>query len=114
MISLGHLYTLSDIVGFVAAKAERGFPYSLYWDDQDRPAMPDDRFLVSDPVRVTGDGVEVYPTLARENGFWIYCSDELIQDVVDLAIEQKPAATTSELIRCIEHYLSNDDFLDLA
>jgi len=113
MISLGNFYKLSVVLSSVAAKEERGFSYDLYWKDENRPATPDDMILVGEPIQVTDDDEEIYPALARENGLWIYCNNELIQDVVDLAVKQKPSATPDELVKCLEHYIAKDNFLDL-
>uniref|UniRef100_UPI00403F616F DUF7716 domain-containing protein n=1 Tax=Massilia sp. METH4 TaxID=3123041 RepID=UPI00403F616F len=38
---------------------------------------------------------------------------EHLQDVVDLAVRQKPSASDNEIIRCLNYYVEFDDFLDL-
>ena len=113
-IKLGNLYKLPEIFASIAAKTERNFGYALYWKDQERAATLDDIFLVAEPVEVTDADKEIYPLLAIEKGFWIYCRDELIQDVIDLAIKQKPAVTPAELLECLEYYIEKDDFYDLG
>jgi hypothetical protein len=40
------------------------------------------------------------------------CSDENIQDVVDLAVRQYGNVTSFQLITALNHYLQKDDFLD--
>lgn len=113
MISIGQLHTLPEIFDAVAAKQERSFNYDLYWADPDRPPTLEDHFLVGESVQVNDDYIEIYPESATSRNFWIYCSNELIQDVVDLATRQKPTATHEELLMCLEHYLERDDFKDL-
>ncbi|MDR6982171.1 hypothetical protein J2X32_000779 [Rheinheimera pacifica] len=114
MIAVGHFYSFAVVLDAVASNKDSGLSYSLYWKDPDRRAEPSDLFLVGEPVKVTDDDDEIYPVLAQQNGLWIYCSDELIQDVISLAIEQKPSASHTELIECIEYYLQKDTFLDLV
>lgn len=114
MISLGNTYTVSDVLRAVAEENDPDASYDLYWDDQDREATLDDIFLVAEKVQVTDESEEIYPKSAVDRGFWLYCSDELIQDVVSLAIRQKPTASLSDLLRCLEYYIRRDDFLDLS
>ncbi|MCL2310269.1 MAG: hypothetical protein FWC42_08380 [Proteobacteria bacterium] len=114
MISIGNIYKVSDVLRAVAEKKGPDASYDLYWEDQDREATLDDVFLVAEKVQVTDDCEEIYPKSATDRGFWIYCSDELIQDVVGLAVSQKPTASLSDLLRCLEHYIRRDCFLDLG
>jgi hypothetical protein len=46
----------------------------------------------------------------------LFVTDRIIgaKEVVDLAYEQKPTASTEEVGRCLSHYADYDDFLDLA
>ena len=114
MIAIGRLFKLSEILDAVASKQERAFHYHLYWADPERPPILNDEFLVGEPVQISDDDVEIYPESATSRKFWVFCSDELIQDVVDLAIHQKSTASHAELLACLEHYIEHDDFMDLG
>ena len=114
MISFNEACSVPEFLRLVAAKQERALCYALYWkgrDDRD-PTLADD-FLVAAPVEVQGDAM-VFPAEVQRRGWWLYCSDDLVRDVVDLATEQKPAVTPGELLRCLVHYLHEDAYLDLA
>jgi hypothetical protein len=115
MITLGSDYKVSILLPQIAAREERHLQYSLYWEDRanDDPTL-DDTFLVASPSQVTDDDLEIFPQQVAERGWWIYCSDELVQDVIDLAIGQKPNASSAEMLKCLIHYIKNDDFLDLS
>lgn len=113
MIAIGNLYVMSDMLEAVAKGRDPDVPYDLYWKDEDRPARLDDMILVAEPVAVSDDDKEIYPESASSRGFWIYCSGELVQDVVGLAMEQMPAASADSLLSCVEYYIRNDDYLDL-
>ena len=60
------------------------------------------------------DDAMVFPASVQQRGWWLYCSDELVQSVVGLAAEQKPTATADELLRCLVHYMHEDCILDLV
>jgi hypothetical protein len=114
MITLGSDCKVSTLLLQIAAREERHFQYSLYWEDRanDDPRL-DDIFLVASPSEVTDDDLEIFPQQVTERGWWLYCSDELVQDVVDLAISQKPNVSPAEMLKCLIYHMKNDDFLDI-
>lgn len=71
------------------------------------------QIYVGDGVQVDDDDREIYPDFVLRNGYAFSCSDEILQGVVDLAFRQKPDAPIADVIRCLNHYLSKDTFLDL-
>ncbi len=50
----------------------------------------------------------------KDCGYAFLYSGESFQAVVDLAMKQKPSASVEEVIRCLNYYSNNDDFLDLS
>lgn len=107
-------YTLPELFRLIAGKQERQNPYALYWADPDREPQLDDPFLLAAPVQVQDDDTELFPPMAVAQNLWILCSDELIQDVVDLAISQKPDASAKQLLHCLNYYINHDTFLDIS
>ena len=112
------LYFIEDFIRLVKQKAERSeqydrsFFYAIY-AKEDTFALGQ-KILVSDTVNVLDDDSEIYPDDVIAHHFSYQCSSENIQDVIDLAIQQKPSATDQELIRALNYYLERDNFLDLG
>ena len=69
---------------------------------------------VGKPVEIDDDDNEIYPKEVLENNLEMCYSDEDFQDVIDLAYAQKSNASIDEIIRCLNHYVENDTFLDLV
>jgi hypothetical protein len=113
MIQLNTFYTLAEWLNLVKTKQERTLNYSIYWRDNAPDPTENDRIIIAAPTIVDDNDNETFPPIVNENGFWYYCSDENIQDVVDVAIDQKPNASDAELLQCLDYYLKRDTFLDL-
>jgi hypothetical protein len=116
MIQLNTFYTLPELFALVKTKQERAQNYSIYWlDNAPKPSLTD-RLIVAAPSDIDeeDDFKETFPSMVNENGYWHYCSNEIVQDVVDLAISQKPNVSDAELLNCLEYYLKRDTFLDLT
>ena len=111
------LYLIENFIECVKQCAERCDHYDKDWHyaiySQTDDFVMGQQILVSNTVEVLDDDTEVYPVDAQTHQFSFHCSDENIQDVIDLAIEQKPHASSEELIRALNYYLDNDTFLDL-
>lgn len=112
-LELDRSYRMSELLPIVASRRDRAFGYALYWLDPKRDPQLEDSFLVAAPVEVTDDDKEVYPQSAQKPGYWIYCSAELIQDVVDLAVSQNANASNEQMLECLIHYMKYDNFLDV-
>jgi hypothetical protein len=114
MLIIGNEYKMCELLLLVAKRLDRQTSYSVYWQDlpQQDPS-PESIVLVEHPSIVTDEDAEIFPDAVRSRGWWIYCSDELLQDVVDLAVEQKTSASAEEILKCLRYYLEHDDFLDL-
>ncbi|MBC7755124.1 MAG: hypothetical protein H7Z20_00475 [Bdellovibrio sp.] len=114
MLKLNAFYTLPDLFALVKTKCERDVDYSIYWLDNAPDPTLQDRVFVAAPVDVDDEDNEAFPQIVNDNGFWYFCSDENIQDVIDVAIDQKPNASDEEQLKCLDYYLKRDTFLDLA
>ena len=77
--------------------------------------------LKLDSVVYVGEGPEVdevtleetFPEEVAAKGWWICYSDELVQDVIDNAIYQKPDVSLEEINIAIGYYCQNDCFQTL-
>ena len=82
---------------------------SLYYDVY---STHDGAFQAGDALYVVAsDDAEAAAATGRYHHF--ACMGEHFQSVVELAIQQKPDACDSEIIRALNHYLEYDDFLDM-
>ncbi|MCC9041942.1 hypothetical protein LNQ81_04395 [Myroides sp. M-43] len=110
-------YQLAEFILLVKDRKERtteynpAFHYAIYAVEDE--VDEDLAIYVGEPVEVTDNDEEIYPSEVIEQEMWYLCSDEDIQDVVDLAISQKPSATMEELVMALDYYLTIDDFIDL-
>ncbi|EHO05633.1 DUF7716 domain-containing protein [Myroides odoratimimus] len=109
-------YRLAEFILLVKDRKERtteygpAYQYAIYAVEDE--ADVELEIYVGDPVEVTEDNEEVYPDAVTELDMWYLCSDEDIQDVVDLAVSQKPTVTVEELVMALDYYLTIDDFID--
>ena len=114
MIRLDESYPVVTLLALVAARRDREVPYDLYWQSVDgRDPTPADTFLLAAPAGVR-DGELVFPACVEQAGWWLYCSDRSVQDVVDRAVRQRPTAIPDDLLRCLVHYMHEDSFLELV
>lgn len=111
------IYLIEDFIQLVKQKIERSekydptFFYAIYAKED--YLFLGQKILVSNTVSVSDDDSEIYPEDVIALRFSYSCSDENIQDVIDLAIQQKPHATNEEIIHALNYYLEKDNFLDL-
>ncbi|WP_454058959.1 DUF7716 domain-containing protein [Elizabethkingia ursingii] len=109
-------YKIEDFLTLVRNKQERSedydpdFVYAVY-SEQDIFESGITVYIGA-PANIDGDYDDIFPDVVYENGLLYMCSDEDVQDVVDLALRQQPAVTNEQLITALNHYLENDDFLD--
>lgn len=109
-------YSLGGFIEIVKNKQERSekynpmYNYALYAVEAE--VTSDLEIYVGDPVEVTDSDEEIYPEYAVTHDMWYFCSDENIQDVVDLAHSQKQDISIVELITALGYYLEHDDFMD--
>lgn len=110
------VYKIEDFINLVKEKKERVPHYNLdYCYDiyiQNNALKLHSEIYVGDSVEVNDDDEEIYPEFAIKNGYHYFCSDQNVQDVVDLALRQNPKVTMEKLIDALNYYLKFDDFID--
>jgi len=100
-----------DIIEMVKNKQERKTSYCVYCpDDIDDPTLDTVCYIDSYP-EITNNDEEVYSGFVYSNNLQLLCREELIQDVIDTAISQKPNVSDSELLMAFIFYNGNDVFL---
>ncbi|WP_288447301.1 hypothetical protein [uncultured Chryseobacterium sp.] len=111
------VYSIEEFLELVKTKQDRKasfdpeYNYAVYSSiDAFKPGM---KIFVGDPLDIGESDHEVLPDFVFHNKLNYLCSDENIQDVVDLAFRQRADVTSSQLIEALNHYLEKDDFLDL-
>ncbi len=113
-------YRIEDFIALVRNGQDRSagydpeFDYAVYWKDGEGPIYAGTQIYISDPVQGDDDDRDIYPqeVMNLRLSFLYLC--EHFQSVVDLAVEQKPAASDTEIIACLNHFREHDDFLDLS
>lgn len=109
-------YRLSEFIDIVKNKQERSegynplYHYAIYAEEVE--VTSNLVIYVGEPVEVSDSDKEIYPEYAVAHNMWYFCSDENIQDVVDLAISQYSQVSTEQLITALDYYLEHDDFMD--
>lgn len=78
--------------------------------DNLRPGM---KMYVGDVPDFDDDDNQVPPESVVALGLEIGYTCEHFQDVIDSAYKHKPAVSSEKVIRCLNHYATYDDFLDL-
>ncbi|MET0333565.1 MAG: hypothetical protein ABW190_04790 [Rhizobacter sp.] len=111
-MELNRFVALEELLSLVRSRADRSIEYSVYWRDGAEDPGLTDEVLVAAPVEVENDR-DVFPPIVVKHGYWIYCSDQLIQDVVDVALGQNASVGNERLLEALRHYLRKDNFLDV-
>ncbi|WP_426479028.1 DUF7716 domain-containing protein [Chryseobacterium sp. CBSDS_008] len=110
------VYSIEEFLALVKNKQDRKesydpeYNYAVYSSiDEFKPEM---KVFIGDPLDIGENDNEILPDFVFHNKLNYLCSDENIQDVVDLAFRQCADVTSSQLIKALNHYLKKDDFLD--
>ena len=104
---------IEELIDCVKARQERELTYDLYTMGAEAFG-PGDAVFIASPVQVAANGEEAYPDSVTRRELRFSYSGEQFQDVIDLAIQQKPNASHADIIRAINHYSEHDDFLDIG
>lgn len=112
-MQLNQFVSLKELFACVRSREDRELKYSVYWKDgADNPEL-DDNVLLAEPVAVKDDR-DLFPQIVTDNGYWILCSKQTIQDVVEVALEQNPNVSDETLRTALFYYLSVDNFMDVT
>lgn len=109
-------YLLSQFIHIVKHKEDRSKSYSPLYNYAiyaiDDSIRADLKIYVGDPIEVNDNEEEIYPIAATAANMWYLCSDENIQDVVDLAVHQNDKVSADQLITALAYYLEYDNFIN--
>lgn len=110
------IYCIEEFLELVKLKQDRKesydpeYNYAVYSSkDEFEPEM---KVFIGDPLDIGGNDNEILPDFVYHNKLKYMCSDENIQDVVDLAFRQYAEVSSSQLITALNYYIEKDDFLD--
>ncbi|MBP2615149.1 hypothetical protein [Chryseobacterium jejuense] len=110
------MYFIEEFLELVKNKQDRKesydpeYNYAVYSSkDEFEPEM---KVFIGDHLDIGDNDNEILPDFVYHNKLNYMCSDENIQDVVDLAFRQYADVSFSQLITALNHYLEKDDFLD--
>ncbi|RQS28080.1 hypothetical protein DIE03_19815 [Burkholderia sp. Bp8992] len=106
-------YEIEEVIDLVKSKKDRAAIYMIYVPEDTDDLRPGMDVYVGDVPDFDDDDNEVLPKSVLALGLEIGYGREHFQNVVDLAYKQKPTASSEEVIRCLNHYATYDDFLDL-
>lgn len=109
---LSQLILIEDLIEFVKARKDRTIYYDVYSKNGD-DFFPEETVFVDSSVQVDDDDKEIYPSAVLNRKFRFAYSGEQFQDVVDLAVKQKPNVTSFEIIKALNYYSEHDAFMDL-
>ena len=114
-MQLNSYIKLADLFAAVKAKQDRTQSYTVYWHKNGPDPELDDRVLIAEPSGVDEtESEDVMPTMVAAKGWWICIYDYVLQDVINLAMRQKPLASDAELLHCLRYYEQNDTFINLV
>lgn len=106
-------YKFSEILEFVIKKLDGETSYCIYSNIYDSKHLNLDTICyLDDYPEITEADEEIFSEFVVNNSLEFLFRDELVQDVVLSVLEQKSTATENEILRAIQYYDENDDFMD--
>jgi hypothetical protein len=112
-MEINRFYPIADFITLVREGKDRQVDYWIYLAAGTTSLTAETSLFIGETLGFDSNGVEVLPEPALRQNLKYGFHPEQFQDVVDLAFEQKPAASTNEVVRCLNHYAEHDCFLDL-
>ena len=104
-----HVASLYKEKGMSGFYAEEG--WNLYSADYEIEL--DTIVVIEDPFDIDDDDNEILPESIAERNMVFVWSDELVQDCVSSAIDQKADASPELMLEAIKYYDINDDFMTI-
>ena len=112
------MYTMEEIINFLTEKYKSEGEEALYEDSDWHIYVSDDELLPTTVCCITAPpdfdeetDEEIIPEFAVENEMDGSILPEIFQDVIISAISQKEDVTNEELIKALNYYLDNDNFM---
>lgn len=110
--------TIEDVINDIKDKYKSEGETALYADNNWHIYVADDELSLTSVCCITAPpdfdeetDEEIIPRFAAENGMDGSLLPEIIQDVIISALAQKSDLTNEELIKALNYYLSNDNFI---
>jgi hypothetical protein len=104
---------LGDLIEAIKIGAQQKQSFCVYArEDSNGLSLGQDCFVDAYPT-VSDDDEEVFPEKVRQLGLGLAYYGEQFEDVINLALDQKPDASLEDFVRALNHYMAHDDFLDL-
>ena len=113
-MELNKFYLIEDFIELVCQEKDRGIYYSVYAPQGTQKLSSGMSLFIGEQSSFDDDDNEIVPEVVVSQGLEMCYSDERFQDVVRLAFKQKPDASTGEIVKCLNYYAEEDDFLDLV
>jgi hypothetical protein len=111
-LKLKEAVTIADVVAAVRDGASID-DYCLYGKDSEDTVAESSVCFIDSTPSVDNNDTEIYPAFARQNGLQLLYYGQQFADVIGNAKRQRPDADLSTYVRALNHYLENDDFIDL-
>lgn len=111
MVNKDSKYSLSDIISYMKITDSRNDYFCLYGESDER-LNANGHYYIADYPDVDDNDEEIYPEIVRTKKLHYLYSGEQFADVVDSVVEQKPSATLDDVVKALNFYSENDDFLD--
>ena len=106
---------IEHVAGLYKEKGMSGFYAEEGWNlySADYEIELDTIVVIEDPFDIDDDDNEILPESIVERNMVFVWSDELVQDCVSSAIDQKADVTPELMLEAIKYYDINDDFMTI-
>jgi len=105
--------TVRELIQMLRTKKHYGEHYNVYGTGDGENVDLSTYCYIADPQEVTDDDEEIFPAFVVENDLELWFYSEILEDVLDNAVMQKPGVSDETVLRAIEYYNSKDTFMDL-
>jgi hypothetical protein len=103
-----------EIIKIVLQNEDEGESYCIYSSISDSSELNLATICyIDDYPEIDDDDEETFSDFVNQNGLSLLFREELVQDVLNNAINQKRSVTTQELLEAIRHYSKNDSFMSI-
>jgi hypothetical protein len=104
---------LGDLIEAIKIGAQKKQSFCVYAREDGDGLSLEQEYFVDDYPTGNDDDEDVFPEQVQQLGLNLAYYGEQFEDVINLALEQKSAASLEDFVRALNHYMTHDDFLDL-
>lgn len=112
-LRLGEPIILADLINALTSGSAGLDDVCLYTDEETETLTPDTICYLDCYPEVINDE-DVYSEFVTSNGLELLYYGEQFNDVLSNIYEQKQTADMDMVISALNHYMDNDDFLDIV